>query len=138
MALKFMAAKPDGELTSAREICLFFNTPFDTTAKVMQVMNLNNILTSVKGVKGGYTLTKSLKEVTFMELTEMIEGKTSNPVCLTGGKPCSVSSCNIIDPISMLNQRVGEYLEKLTLHELLFEADKVNASETVNEQSVGQ
>ena len=59
MALKFMADKThsaipnnqDNEvviLTSAREICDEFNTPFDTTAKVMQLMNNHDILKSVK------------------------------------------------------------------------------------------
>ena len=56
MALKFMAEeKAIGKITSAREICDKFNTPFDTTAKVMQAMNHHKILNSVKGTKGGYT-----------------------------------------------------------------------------------
>ena len=100
MALKFMASKSEDELTSAREICEQFNTPFDTTAKVMQVMNSNDILTSVKGIKGGYQIAKPLSEITFFELAQMIEGKKLGNPCLTSkGTLCDLyQNCNIADP----------------------------------------
>ena len=54
IALKLMLEKEQGELTTAREVSDKFHTPFDTTAKVMQMMNSARMLESVKGVKGGY------------------------------------------------------------------------------------
>ena len=41
----------------------------------MQVMNNHDVLKSVKGIKGGYSLNKSLSEITYMGLVQMIEGK---------------------------------------------------------------
>lgn len=129
MALKFMADKARGLgdnqagalLTSAREVCDEFNTPFDTTAKVMQLMNNQDILKSTKGIKGGYTLNKKLSEITYMELVRLIEGKESiGRVCETKQGTCElIGKCNIATPVEKLNRKLNQFLETLTLEDLL-------------------
>lgn len=124
MALKFMAAREDGALTSAREICDKFNTPFDTTAKVMQTMNSNDILKSVKGIKGGYSLNKKLSEITYMDLVRMIEGVDGGSICQGHKGTCELfGTCNISTPMKKLYEKINEYLEGLSLEELLLEND---------------
>ena len=119
MALKFMSEKSEENLTSAREVCDQFSTPFDTTAKVMQSMNQYGILKSVKGTKGGYFLSKSLSQITYMDLTRIVEKKDNSNVCMGNKGLCELySSCNIVDPIEKLNRTLNEYLEKLTIAEL--------------------
>lgn len=122
MALKFMADKNDqATLVSAREICDAFQTPFDTTAKVMQVMNSHDILKSVKGIKGGYFLNKNLGEITYMELVQMIEGREElGRVCSNHKGTCDfIVKCNISTPVENLNRKLNAFLENLTLAELL-------------------
>lgn len=123
MALKFMAAKEEKSLTSAREICETFNVPFDTTAKVLQIMNSNGILNSVKGIRGGYQLKKNLAEVTYMELARLVEGKEEGQFCQNSkGEVCELyTSCNIANPLELLNKKLNSYLEGLSLKELLFD-----------------
>jgi len=120
MALKFMAEeKAIGKITSAREICDKFNTPFDTTAKVMQAMNHHKILNSVKGTKGGYTLAKDLCEITYMELNRIVEKKYSQSICQSSKGLCELYDiCNIINPIDRLNATLNNYLESLTIKDL--------------------
>ncbi len=125
MALKFMADKTheDGGpgLTSAREVCDEFNTPFDTTAKVMQLMNNQEILKSTKGIKGGYSLNKNLNEITYMELVRLIEGKEHvGRVCEGKQGTCELfGKCNIATPVEKLNRKLNQFLETLTLEDLL-------------------
>lgn len=123
MALKFMATKEAGDLTSAREICEAFKAPFDTTAKVLQIMNSNGLLNSVKGIRGGYHLEKDLDEITYMQLARMVEGKNDLQFCQNSkGELCELyESCNIASPMESLNKKLNSYLENLTLKELLFE-----------------
>jgi Rrf2 family protein len=117
MVLHFMKDRA-GALTTAREICDEFNTPFDTTAKVMQLMNSAGILHSQKGVKGGYTLAKDLSEVTYLELAELIEGRAFMMDCHEG--PCElIHTCNISQPIKRLNDYLITIFKSLTVHELL-------------------
>ena len=122
MALKFMADKIDqSTLVSAREICDAFQTPFDTTAKVMQVMNNHDILKSVKGIKGGYFLNKNLEEITYMDLIQMIEGREDlGRVCSNHKGTCDfLANCNISTPVENLNLKLNAFLKNLTLAELL-------------------
>ena len=128
MALKFMADKAStfhhtGEttLTSAREVCDEFKTPFDTTAKVMQLMNNQDILKSVKGIKGGYSLNKDLSQITYMNLVRLIEGKKEiGRVCVSNKGTCELFlKCNIATPVELLNRKLNVFLEHLTLADLL-------------------
>ncbi|WP_127717268.1 Rrf2 family transcriptional regulator [Halobacteriovorax sp. HLS] len=121
MALKFMADKNSEQLTSAREICDKFKTPFDTTAKVMQTMNSHGILKSVKGIKGGYTLARELSTLSYLELAKVIEGKELGTVCQTNKGLCELhGDCNIVNPMITLGEKLNYFLSTLSIQELLF------------------
>lgn len=121
MALKFMAQKESDNLTSAREICDHFKTPFDTTAKVMQIMNSNNILNSVKGIKGGYSISSDLSKVSYLTLAKMVEGKELGSICQTNKGMCELQEqCNIANPMFNLGEKLNHFLDSLSIEELLF------------------
>lgn len=134
IVLKMMKDKGLQELTTAREVCDRFKTPFDTTAKVMQQMNTAGILHSHKGVKGGYTLTQDLSSITYLELVELIEGKSFMMDCHEG--PCDmIQQCNITQPIKRLNDYLITIFNSLSLNELLAE-DNLLALKKVPERQV--
>ncbi len=122
IALKYMATEKGPEsLTSAREICDKFKTPFDTTAKVLQVMNNKGLLSSTKGIKGGYSLKEPLSSITFNELCTMVEGRQDfNRFCESSKGLCDLYDiCNIVTPIDALNNKIRTFLDELTLEDLL-------------------
>lgn len=120
MALKYMTEKQEGELTSARELCDCFHTPFDTTAKVLQIMNQHELLSSTKGMNGGYALAKPLSSVSFNELVLMIDGSVHENFCQSSKGLCDLyETCNISDPLENLNNKIHSYLKTLTLEDLL-------------------
>ena len=130
MALKWMAQKEAGALTSVREICQTFKIPFHTTSKVLQSLNHQNIAQSIQGIKGGYTLTKPLKEINFMELTQFIEkeNKTSS-FCSTSRGICQFyDSCHIKAPMQQLNEQIYQFLCHLNLEELLMDKKREKMS----------
>ncbi len=118
MVLKHVAARGPGELSTAREVCDLYQTPFDTTAKVMQQLNAAGILGSTKGVKGGYHLTRKLSEVSYLELVELVEGRPFAMDCHEG--PCELlGSCNISTPIKRLNHYLSDVFTRLSVDQLL-------------------
>jgi Rrf2 family protein len=139
MVLKLMKEKELSELTTAREVCDKFETPFDTTAKVMQQMNNAGILHSHKGVKGGYILARDLSDVSYMELVELIEGKSFMMDCHDRGDDhgrCELyPKCNISRPIKRLNDYLISIFNDLTLNELLAE-DNILALKKLPEKKV--
>lgn len=121
MALKHMSQKVPGELTTAKEVADSYRSPFDATARVMQRMASTGLLKSEQGAAGGYQITKDLSKVTLHELLEVIQGPTTIAKCLHKEEPCDLqTSCNIISPISNLNQKLNDFYKNVTLRELLF------------------
>ncbi len=53
IALKYMSHKAPGQITSAKEICDMYNTPFDPTSRVLQIMAQHGIVQAEQGAKGG-------------------------------------------------------------------------------------
>lgn len=52
IALKHMSHKKPGQLTSAKEICDIYRTPFDPTSRVLQILSQNGILQAEQGARG--------------------------------------------------------------------------------------
>jgi Rrf2 family nitric oxide-sensitive transcriptional repressor len=122
MALKYMSQKIPGELTTAKEVSETFHTPFDATARVMQVMAQKAWLRSEQGALGGYQITKDLSKVNMQDLIEIIEGKSAIVRCLHNQTACEIQpTCNILSPVSILNQKLSEFYQSLNLKELLLE-----------------
>ena len=123
MALKYMSQKIPGELTTAKEVSEAFHTPFDATARVMQLMVQKNWLRSEQGALGGYQITKDLSKLNMQDLIEIIEGQTAIARCLNKQNPCDIqTTCNIISPVAVINTKLSEFYQKLNLKDLLFEA----------------
>lgn len=120
MALKVMAAKRAGELTSAKEVVEKMGCPFDATARVLQVLTQKGVLRSEQGAHGGYVLIRDLMRVSFFELNEMILGPMELAKCLQSDHACELHSrCNIISPVSVLNRKLMEFYQGLSVGELL-------------------
>jgi Rrf2 family protein len=124
MALKYMSKKIPGELTTAKEVSDAFHTPFDATARVMQQMASakHGLLRAEYGANGGYQITKDLARISIHDLLEIIEGPTALVKCLHKEEPCDIQeTCNIVSPLTQLNNRLTDFYKSVSLKELLLE-----------------
>jgi Rrf2 family protein len=120
IALKYIYLKKPGEITSTNELCQEFNLPFDTVSKSLGILNFHQILSSVKGTKGGYILNTDLSKISYMELVCMIEEKLDVLKICERGKPCEIAPlCNIIDPINTLNKKINSFLDQVMILDLI-------------------
>ena len=120
MALRVICNKPEGVLTSAKEVSDQMHIPFDVTARVLQALSSRGLLKAEYGVSGGYALSRALTEISVHELNEMLEGHVVLTKCLGQDEPCEISgTCNITAPISALNNKVKEFYKSVSLHEVL-------------------
>jgi Rrf2 family nitric oxide-sensitive transcriptional repressor len=94
--------------------------PQSLLAKVMQTLKRNEIVTSVKGTSGGYTLATALDQITFLQFLRIFEDDTSLVECLGfQGTVCQQeATCTIRDPIAAVNAVIQHQLRSLTLMEL--------------------
>lgn len=122
IALRYMQSKPNGNLTSVREICEQFGTPFDPMAHVLRILNTCGIVKSEQGAHGGYRLTGDVNSIPFGEFIEMIEGCTlAFASCvLEDDERCNIRDrCNIKSPMHHLHTRLTEFLQTITVGDLI-------------------
>jgi Rrf2 family protein len=121
IALKYMSHKKPGQLTTAKEICDIYLTPFDTTSRVMQIMAQQGILKAEQGAHGGYLILRDLSRVTLSELTDMITGPIEIANCFHGNySTCEInSSCSVIGPMLNLNQKISTLFKDISINELI-------------------
>lgn len=120
MALQIITQKPEGALTTAKEVSEQMHISFETTARVLQALSARGLLKAEYGVGGGYVLGRALSEVSLHDLSEMLEGHTALTKCLGLDDACEISStCNIASPISNLNKKIRDFYKSVTLQEVL-------------------
>lgn len=123
MALKHMAERPSGRVTSAKEIVDLTGAPFDATARVMQLMAQAGLLKSEQGAYGGYKIKKDLNQVSLKDLLEVIQGRIEVVKCACEPNEevdCSLlASCNIQMPMREFNQQLQDFYSQLSVGQLL-------------------
>jgi Rrf2 family protein len=125
MALKVMAGKRPGELTSAKEVVEQTGCPFDATARVLQQLAQKEILRSEQGAHGGYVLVRDLGKVSLYDLMQIVLGPVAVAKCLQDPHGCDLThTCNIISPVSLFNRRLNEFYQGLSVGELLRVRDR--------------
>jgi Rrf2 family protein len=114
------------EMTSAREIADFYGFPFEITAKTLQRLRDTGLILSIQGARGGYTLQRSLNEITLAEFLELMEGPRSIVSCAPRSRAADDSGqceyeprCEIRHLMNGLNSRVFRFLAGITLDEVV-------------------
>jgi Rrf2 family protein len=113
-------AKP----VSARQIAETFGLPLSLLMNILKELGQAKIVSSTRGVNGGYELTADPGRVSLLEVVTAIEGPTRFAPCTDGlpivGQGCRLAEgCPIRDPIRRLHNRINGFLEETTLLDLL-------------------
>jgi Rrf2 family transcriptional regulator, nitric oxide-sensitive transcriptional repressor len=121
ISLKHMSRKSPGQITSAKEICDMYGTPFDPTSRVLQIMAQHNILQAEQGAKGGYIIVRDLSKISVRELSDMIIGPIEIVSCFHGDhSSCEITAtCHIISPMLNLNERINRMFGEITVADLI-------------------
>jgi Rrf2 family transcriptional regulator, nitric oxide-sensitive transcriptional repressor len=130
VALKHMQAKPADQLTSVREICDQYGTPFDPLAHVMRLLSTARLVESEQGAHGGYRLIGDLSRYNVAEFIELIDGQLALTECIKPDDECRcalVDRCNIVSPMHTFHNHLIRFLRSISVHELLQDASPFSA-----------
>lgn len=121
IAIKHMSAKNPKSLTSAKEICDIYRTPFDPTSRVLQIMTQKSVLHAEQGAKGGYRIKQDLSRFSMRDLSDMIIGPIEIANCIHGDYcECNIAAhCHIIAPMLNLNEKIKELFATVMVAELI-------------------
>ena len=122
LVLMTLFARGDGlPLRTARDLALESRLPLSTVSKLLKQLLQSGLLTSHRGIKGGYILARNPREISVIEIISAIEGPMALTECSTDVTGlCNLESyCPIKSNQQIINQAVRGVLDKITLSDLV-------------------
>ncbi len=102
--------------------------------QILRSLVTHGILSSTRGVEGGYMLTKPAAEVSILDVIEAVEGPIDNPLQLAQGLPES-SQHRLRDALSDVAQMARDQLRAIKLTHLLLPMHGGRSKESENASS---
>lgn len=109
-----------GHKVSMSKVSDEINSPQAFTAKILQQLKRNNIITSVKGPYGGFTITEDKMETKLSEIVSVLDGDTIYKGCGLGLKQCDANSpCPLHYKFVDIRENLKNMLENTSITSLL-------------------
>lgn len=123
LAVVYLARRP-GEIVASREVADAYSLPLPVVSKVLKTLHDGGVVSSQRGVGGGYTLVGSPEEMTLGRLLEVLEGPWDLVECETvdthGKATCAIRSCCTSRGfMSGINRTIKHAFEQVTLADLM-------------------
>ncbi|MEX0602547.1 MAG: Rrf2 family transcriptional regulator [Bacteroidota bacterium] len=122
IALRHMAMRPMGMVFTAKELAAEYTVPYELLAKVLQKLARAGVITSLQGVRGGYSLARKPNELSVSVVIQVIEEeKPMIAECyIEGPESCSIfDSCSIRKPLGKVQRNLNVVFDKMTIQEII-------------------
>jgi Rrf2 family transcriptional regulator, iron-sulfur cluster assembly transcription factor len=129
-AIVYVASKSnvDGKL-GIQDICAHIEAPLHFTAKILQVLSRSNIISSQKGVHGGFFLNDKQRRLPLYKVVEAIDGNKIFTGCGLGLKQCSETKpCPIHHQFKEVRDKLNIMMKETTIEML---ASRLNKGDSV-------
>ena len=105
---------------NARTMAEATDLPLPVVSKILKSLAQGGLLTSQRGAKGGYALSRRPEEINVAEIISALEGPIALMECSVGPGQCEQEpKCPVRDPWQRINQAIQETLSHVTLRELV-------------------
>ncbi|MES2592829.1 MAG: Rrf2 family transcriptional regulator [Bacteroidota bacterium] len=120
-ATLYTAVQSSGEKrVSLKDIAKAIDSPEAFTAKILQQLSRNQIIDSVKGPNGGFSISKEkMSEIKLSQIVNAIDGDAIYKGCGLGLKACSeVFPCPVHNKFKQIRTDLKNMLENTSIAEL--------------------
>ena len=116
-----LAEHDDGAWIPMKEVAQRQAISLKYLEKILPLLVAGNLVEGIHGKGGGYRLTRSPKAYTVGEILRLTEGNLAPVACLECGSAECVrtADCRTLPMWSELNRRVNEYLDSVTIGDLM-------------------
>lgn len=112
-------AKQAQALCNARDIALHTHLTVPTVSKLLKRLTAAGLLTSVRGVTGGYRLQRSAADISVAEIIYALEGQRGLIECSLQPNHCSLQQvCHIQGNWRLISQAIETALDSVSLEML--------------------
>jgi Rrf2 family protein len=91
-ALIYLAARSGGRIAPLQQIAKDLELPREFLAKILKALTAARLVRSTRGAHGGYELSRSPREISFLDAIEAAGGPVQINVCLDHKDACEASS----------------------------------------------
>ena len=106
---------------SATELAAETGVPLPTAQKLMGKLAAAGLLTSARGLGGGFALARSIEDISLAEIVEAVEGPIAMTQCSNSDEAsdCALDAhCRVKPHMGVVGARVRGALHAVTLQEL--------------------
>ncbi|KAF3977291.1 MAG: SUF system Fe-S cluster assembly regulator [Methylococcales symbiont of Iophon sp. n. MRB-2018] len=124
--LSYMA-KDHLKMHAALEIAQATGVTQPTVSKILKILLKANVLTSVRGAKGGYLLARAPENITVATVIAALEGPIALTECSVSHKNCEqVADCRVQGNWGIINQKILALLDAVTLADMILPIKPIN------------
>ncbi len=119
LVMTVLAARP-GQVLSAAELAEHSGLEQPTVSKLLKPLAQAGLVEGLRGVRGGYRLTRPATEISLIEIVEAMEGPLAITECSQGESQCGIArQCGVRSNWRLINDVVADALRGVTLAQML-------------------
>jgi len=113
------ARREAGARLSASELAQETGVPLPTTQKLMGRLAAEGLLTSARGISGGFALARPAAKITLADIVEAVEGPIAMTVCAEGRTDCALDAhCHVKPHMGVVGDAIRGALGAVSLQAL--------------------
>jgi Rrf2 family iron-sulfur cluster assembly transcriptional regulator len=118
-SMLFIAANNSEQNILVRDVAKELGLPASFLSKILQTLSRYGFLNSVKGPKGGFSLSEKGADSTIAELVAVVDGPMNFEMCLAGFSPCSEeNACPFHHEWKRIREEIRELVNSKAILEL--------------------
>ncbi|MCI5484946.1 MAG: RrF2 family transcriptional regulator [Clostridiales bacterium] len=116
-----LAEHCDGAYLPMKEVARRQDISLKYLEKIMPLLVASKLVEGIHGKGGGYRLTRKAEQYTIGEILRLTEGNLAPVACLEcNAQKCErTADCRTLPMWSELNRRINEYLDSVTIADLM-------------------
>jgi FeS assembly SUF system regulator len=113
-----LAASP-GRQYNAAQLAELSRLALPTVSKLLKLLHRQGLLTSTRGLHGGYRLARPAADITAAQILDALEGPVALTECSQAQHQCGIeSTCGVGRAWQRVNMAIRRALQEITLVEL--------------------
>lgn len=119
LILSTMVRDPE-MIQSAAGIAALIRVPVPTVSKILKILTREGLVVSLRGAKGGYTLSRQPSQISISQIIQAMDGPIGMTECsITPGLCTQESNCPVRANWQRVNRVVLNALDQISLEQML-------------------
>jgi Rrf2 family nitric oxide-sensitive transcriptional repressor len=112
-------AQADDQIANVTEVSSKMHIPKTFLAKIFQRLAKAGLVESIRGMNGGFTLSKKPPAISLLDIMEAIQGPSCINVCAVNSKKCKRSTYCTVHPFWVdLRREVNKRMQEQTIDKM--------------------